>query len=229
MWSLASTGVRPMRAGMRPASPSRPWWSGPTVSSPSATSSPWARWTRCANWACACRDIAVAGFDSIPDAARAAYGITSFEQPLSAMVRRGLDLLTARASPMRACPTRRSRCAAHWFRAPPRGPCRRTEQPANPVPHCARGSRNQECHKPNPPAHSLQAARHRRFQLLAAPTVSMHLADMGADVIKLERPGGDEFRNWACGATTSRCITRSSTATSSPSPPISARRSAWKP
>jgi crotonobetainyl-CoA:carnitine CoA-transferase CaiB-like acyl-CoA transferase len=32
---------------------------------------------------------------------------------------------------------------------------------------------------------------------LAAPTISMHLADMGAEVIKLERPGGgDEFRNW---------------------------------
>lgn len=43
-------------------------------------------------------DLAVAGFDSIPDAARAAYGITSFEQPLAAMVRHGLDLLTARIS-----------------------------------------------------------------------------------------------------------------------------------
>ncbi len=41
-------------------------------------------------------DISVSGFDSIPEAARAAYDITSFEQPLAAMVRRGLDLLTAR-------------------------------------------------------------------------------------------------------------------------------------
>ena len=31
-----------------------------------------------------------------PEAARAAYGITTFTQPLTAMVRRGLDLLTAR-------------------------------------------------------------------------------------------------------------------------------------
>lgn len=42
------------------------------------------------------RDISVSGFDSIPEAARAAYDITSFEQPLVAMVRRGLDLLAAR-------------------------------------------------------------------------------------------------------------------------------------
>lgn len=42
------------------------------------------------------RDISVSGFDSIPEAARAAYDITSFEQPLTTMVRRGLDLLTAR-------------------------------------------------------------------------------------------------------------------------------------
>jgi LacI family transcriptional regulator len=42
------------------------------------------------------RDISVSGFDSIPEAARAAYDITSFEQPLNVMVRRGLDLLTAR-------------------------------------------------------------------------------------------------------------------------------------
>jgi crotonobetainyl-CoA:carnitine CoA-transferase CaiB-like acyl-CoA transferase len=32
---------------------------------------------------------------------------------------------------------------------------------------------------------------------LAAPSVSMYLGDLGADVIKVERPGGgDEFRNW---------------------------------
>jgi crotonobetainyl-CoA:carnitine CoA-transferase CaiB-like acyl-CoA transferase len=32
---------------------------------------------------------------------------------------------------------------------------------------------------------------------LAAPSVSMYLGDMGAEVIKVERPdGGDEFRNW---------------------------------
>lgn len=42
------------------------------------------------------QDIAVSGFDNIAEAARAAYGITSFEQPLAAMVRRGLDLLAAR-------------------------------------------------------------------------------------------------------------------------------------
>jgi DNA-binding LacI/PurR family transcriptional regulator len=41
-------------------------------------------------------DIAVTGFDCIPDSARPAYDITSFEQPLPAMVRRGLDLLVAR-------------------------------------------------------------------------------------------------------------------------------------
>ncbi|MBS7789440.1 LacI family DNA-binding transcriptional regulator [Roseococcus sp. SDR] len=41
-------------------------------------------------------DISVAGFDSIPEAARAAYDITSFEQPIVAMVRRGLDLLVDR-------------------------------------------------------------------------------------------------------------------------------------
>lgn len=33
--------------------------------------------------------------------------------------------------------------------------------------------------------------------LLAGPTTGMHLADFGADVIKVERPGkGDEFRRW---------------------------------
>jgi DNA-binding LacI/PurR family transcriptional regulator len=42
------------------------------------------------------QDISVTGFDNIAEAARAAYDITSFEQPLAAMVRRGLDLLTAR-------------------------------------------------------------------------------------------------------------------------------------
>lgn len=42
------------------------------------------------------QDIAIAGFDNIAEAARAAYGITSFTQPLAAMVGRGLDLLTAR-------------------------------------------------------------------------------------------------------------------------------------
>ena len=41
-------------------------------------------------------DISIGGFDNIPDAARAAYDITSFEQPLAAIVRRGLDLLAAR-------------------------------------------------------------------------------------------------------------------------------------
>jgi len=41
-------------------------------------------------------DIAVAGFDCVPDAARPAYDITSFQQPLSIMVERGLDLLTTR-------------------------------------------------------------------------------------------------------------------------------------
>ena len=42
------------------------------------------------------QDISVAGFDCIPDSARPAYDITTFEQPLVAMVRRGLDLLVAR-------------------------------------------------------------------------------------------------------------------------------------
>ncbi|MES2711436.1 MAG: LacI family DNA-binding transcriptional regulator [Pseudomonadota bacterium] len=41
-------------------------------------------------------EIAMAGFDCIPDAARPAYDITSFEQPLATMVQRGLDLLTTR-------------------------------------------------------------------------------------------------------------------------------------
>lgn len=32
---------------------------------------------------------------------------------------------------------------------------------------------------------------------LAAPSISMHLGDLGADVIKVERPGtGDELRAW---------------------------------
>ena len=42
------------------------------------------------------QDLSVTGFDNIAEAARAAYDITSFEQPLTAMVGRGLDLLTAR-------------------------------------------------------------------------------------------------------------------------------------
>ncbi len=42
------------------------------------------------------RDISVTGFDSIPDAARPPYAITSYEQPVAAMVARGLDLLAAR-------------------------------------------------------------------------------------------------------------------------------------
>lgn len=41
-------------------------------------------------------EMAVAGFDNIAEAARPGYDITSFEQPLAAMVGRGLDLLTAR-------------------------------------------------------------------------------------------------------------------------------------
>ena len=42
------------------------------------------------------QEIAVAGFDNIAEAARPAYDITSFAQPLGVMVGRGLDLLTAR-------------------------------------------------------------------------------------------------------------------------------------
>lgn len=42
------------------------------------------------------KDISVTGFDSIPDGARPPYAITSFEQPVAAMVARGLDLLAAR-------------------------------------------------------------------------------------------------------------------------------------
>ncbi|HEX2886306.1 CaiB/BaiF CoA-transferase family protein [Vineibacter terrae] len=35
---------------------------------------------------------------------------------------------------------------------------------------------------------------------LAAPSMGMHLADYGADVVKVERPGsGDEFRKWGLG------------------------------
>jgi DNA-binding LacI/PurR family transcriptional regulator len=42
------------------------------------------------------RDISVSGFDSVPEAARPAYDITSFQQPLGAMVEHALDLVMAR-------------------------------------------------------------------------------------------------------------------------------------
>ncbi|MBR0658993.1 LacI family DNA-binding transcriptional regulator [Neoroseomonas oryzicola] len=42
------------------------------------------------------QDISVVGFDCIPDGARPHYAITTFRQPVAAMVRRGLDLLAAR-------------------------------------------------------------------------------------------------------------------------------------
>jgi DNA-binding LacI/PurR family transcriptional regulator len=41
-------------------------------------------------------DISVLGFDCIPDGARPHYAITTFRQPVQAMVRRGLELLAAR-------------------------------------------------------------------------------------------------------------------------------------
>ena len=41
-------------------------------------------------------DISVVGFDCIPDGARPHYAITTFRQPVQAMVRRGLELLAAR-------------------------------------------------------------------------------------------------------------------------------------
>jgi len=41
-------------------------------------------------------DISIVGFDNIAAAARPPYRLTTVEQPVSAMVRRGLDLLTAR-------------------------------------------------------------------------------------------------------------------------------------
>ena len=42
------------------------------------------------------QDLSVVGFDDIPEAARAIYDLTTVAQPLTAMVRRGLDLLAAR-------------------------------------------------------------------------------------------------------------------------------------
>ena len=42
------------------------------------------------------RDLSVVGFDDIAEAARPIYDLTTVAQPLSAMVRRGLDLLAAR-------------------------------------------------------------------------------------------------------------------------------------
>jgi LacI family transcriptional regulator len=41
-------------------------------------------------------DISVVGFDDIPAASRAIYALTTIAQPVQAMIRRGLDLLTAR-------------------------------------------------------------------------------------------------------------------------------------
>jgi DNA-binding LacI/PurR family transcriptional regulator len=42
-------------------------------------------------------DVSVVGFDGIAAAARPVYGITTVTQPLASMVKRGLDLLAARA------------------------------------------------------------------------------------------------------------------------------------
>jgi len=40
-------------------------------------------------------DVAVVGFDDIPDAARSAYRLTTLRQPLNLMVREALTLLLA--------------------------------------------------------------------------------------------------------------------------------------
>lgn len=48
---------------------------------------------------------------------------------------------------------------------------------------------------PRGPLHGVKVIDLSNF--LAAPSISMYLGDLGAEVIKLERPdGGDEFRNW---------------------------------
>jgi DNA-binding LacI/PurR family transcriptional regulator len=42
------------------------------------------------------QDIAVVGFDGLPQSARPIYDLTTVEQPVVAMIGRGLDLLQAR-------------------------------------------------------------------------------------------------------------------------------------
>lgn len=56
-------------------------------------------------------------------------------------------------------------------------------------------SQSQTTDRPLGPLHGVKVIDLSNF--LAAPSISMYLGDLGADVIKLERPdGGDEFRNW---------------------------------
>ena len=56
-------------------------------------------------------------------------------------------------------------------------------------------------------------------RILAGPYATMLLADMGAEVVKVEGPGGDDTRTWQPrSGTASRPITSASTATSARSP-----------